>query len=69
MAKRRKGFSITLIDMEQAERIANILGPTSAHAKAIDDHKRRSALGEDPVMGMTDDGTIIVVPRAETTSI
>lgn len=62
----RKVFEIRLIDRDQAERVARIIGPQSAHAKALADFDRRAGLGEDPIMGMRVDGVIIVVPRAMT---
>jgi hypothetical protein len=35
--------------IETARRMADILGPSSASAKAVEDYQRREAAGENPV--------------------
>lgn len=62
MGRRRK-FKMFPYDEEMAERIAKIVGPSSAHAKALSQLRDRRAAGEDVYLWIVDSHTILVGPE------
>jgi hypothetical protein len=58
----RKGLRVRLVEDDLAERVAFIMGDSSAHAQALRQARDRRAAGEDVVL-VTTGKSVLVVPR------
>lgn len=57
---------LPILDEAFVRRVAHIIGPNSAAAKAIEERDRRRAAGEDAVI-LQGDGCLLVGPRPNAT--
>lgn len=64
MAGKSKIVFVDLVDEEAAARVAWIIGPFSAHGRALAELAQRRAAGEDLALVRADDKTLFIVPRA-----
>jgi hypothetical protein len=58
-----RNLELTLVDEENLERIARIMGEGSASAQALAEAKRRREFEKDIVIYETNDRTLVVGPR------
>ena len=61
---KRKGFWADPVAMDVARQVADIAGPSSAFARALEEFDRRTAAGEDLIL-VKANGSILIVPTAD----
>lgn len=60
-----KTIKVERVSDEMARRVAGIMGPSSAHARALAEIDRRRAMGEDLVLVRPDRSSLLIIERGD----